>query len=103
MNTKPDFGFQDLSSFRTKTKPEKTSIEAIELAAVDCAGENLGFTARNEAISRRRKRGITKPVEQFNIRAHIEDINRFVAHAEHTNKSYRQIFSDLVEKLPKST
>ena len=101
MNTKPAFGFSGLDEFKPKPKPVKTRTQEIETEAVDNAGEDLGFTPRGQTVERRKKKGITKPVEQFNIRAHIEDINRFVDYAENSNKSYREIFSDLVKKLPK--
>ena len=101
MSKEPAFGFNSLDEFKPKPKPTKTRTHDIEIEQVDSIGENLGFTPRNNTIERRKKKGVTKPAEQFNIRAHIEDINTFVDYAETSNKSYREVFAELVANLPK--
>lgn len=101
MAEKPAFGFNDLSDFKPKPKPVKTHSADVAAAAVDAAGQNLGFAAREAPVERIRKKGVTKPVDQFNLRAHIEDINRFIAYAESTNKSYREVFAEIVQHLPR--
>ena len=101
MSDTPAFGFDGLDTFKPKPRPKAKTVET-PTEEIDAAGETLGFHSRGQELKRRKKKGVTKPVEQFNIRAHIEDINRFVAFAEQTNKSYREVFSELVKKLPKS-
>ena len=81
--------------------PVKTQNTDEITARVDKAGEELGFSARNQTVERRKKKSVTKPTDQFNLRAHIEDINRFVTYAEDNRKSYREVFEELVKKLPK--
>lgn len=100
MNDKPAFGFNDLSDFKPKPRPFKTKTLSDEANAVDSVGKDLGFTQREAPVERRRKKGVTKPTDQFNLRAHIEDINKFVEYAESTNKSYREVFAELIELLP---
>lgn len=103
MTNKPAFGFDDLDAFkpRAKVTPSKQAEtkQNDETEKVDVVAEQLGFSSRETQISRRRKKGVVKPTEQFNLRAHIEDINRFVEYAERTNKSYREVFQELVNKL----
>lgn len=101
MSDKPAFGFEGLDEFTTKPKPIKTKSTTADTKAIDEAGVKLGFTPRNNSVERRKRKGVTKPVEQFNLRAHIEDINRFIEYAESENKSYREAFADLVENLAK--
>lgn len=101
MNDTPAFGFNELDRFKPKPRPKEKKGE-VQTDEIDAVGEDLGFHSRGQELKRLKKKGVSKPVEQFNIRAHIEDINRFVAYAEQSNKSYREIFSDLVKKLPKS-
>ena len=97
MTDKPAFGFQNLGDFTPTPKP--ASAQPTKTDEIDEAASKLGFFARDTTNQRRKKRRVSKPVDQFNIRAHIDDINRFVEFAETNNLSYRQLFSELVKKL----
>jgi len=94
----PSFGFTDLSDFKPKT-PESQSDTMVNLEEVDAVADNLGFETREKQITRRKKKGVSKPTDQFNLRAHIEDINKFVDYAEKSGKSYRELFEQLVSRL----
>jgi hypothetical protein len=98
MTDGPEFGFGLLPEFKPKPKTEKSKNKD-NIAEVDVAASKLGFSSREALPERRKKKGVTKPTDQFNLRAHIEDINTFVEYAEKTNKSYREVFADLVEKI----
>lgn len=94
----PDFGFSLLTDF--KTKPKNTnSTQPENMTNIDVVAEELGFSSREPLPQRRKKKKVTKPTDQFNLRAHVEDINTFVDYAEKTNKSYREVFAELVKLL----
>ena len=98
MTNIPSFGFTDLSDFKPKTADSKSG-SIINIEEVDAVAENLGFETREKQIIRRKRKGVSKPTDQFNLRAHIEDINKFIDHAEKSGKSYRELFEQLVSRL----
>ena len=60
-------------------------------------------SAPDEAVRRRRSRGSQEPVDQFNIRASVADINRFITWCETNRYSYREGFGRLVSSLENSS
>ena len=93
--SKPSFGFDNLADIR----PTPAAPIAAREAAVDRAGEALGFASRQAIVRRRRRTPSEEPTDQINIRASIADINRFVAWCEKERLSYREGFGRLVSAI----
>lgn len=95
MSTKPSFGFGNLADIRPEPAPAPVSAE------IDRAGERLGFQSREVVQRRKRRVAVDEPTDQFNLRAAIADINRFVEWAESERISYREAFGRLVRMIEK--
>lgn len=101
MTNKPSFGFDKLAEF--KPRPEAAAAHKVDnkadVEAIDEVAMRHGFESRERASGRRKRSKVIKQTEQFNLRAHIEDIDLFVEYAEKHNLSYRVVFEQMVKRF----
>ena len=96
MSERPKFGFNGLAALRPGTSPASEH----DLAAADEAAARLGFHSRETTPpQRRRLKRSSETATQFNLRAEISDINRFVEWSERNGWSYREAFARLVKHI----
>lgn len=68
-------------------------------AVADAAAKAVGFDSRQPTTRRRVKR-MEGQTDQFNVRANVEDINKFVAWMEKNRyRSQREAFHELVKLI----
>lgn len=71
------------------------------LREADRAAERLGFQSREASpVRRRRRQPVEEAVDQFNLRAAVTDLNRFIEWCEDERQSYREGFAILVRLIP---
>lgn len=86
-----DFNLADnFRGFGARNDEGKGALRTIESRTM------AGVPSRDVAVKRRRRQGTDEPVDQFNLRASVEDINAFVDFAERHRLSYREAFGLLM-------